>query len=169
MKTLVKQITILIAMVVLTIAGAKASDNSGLFAEDQDSELTIEHWMTDSRIWFDDYSSKFDGRTAHFNRAISSRFENIMPERAERFDARLFRTAQEGELNIEGWMTDDAIWSSSPLESDNQSMFNTEQESELEIENWMTNDFIRENPLASIQQDSDSNLAIKSWMTDNNY
>ena len=79
------------------------------------------------------------------------------------------REAIETTLQLEKWMTDEAIWNVNTM---NISDFNQETEADLQIEDWMTSiktwDFN-----SNLVEDTDSAMEVENWMTNdkiwNNY
>lgn len=66
----------------------------------------------------------------------------------------------ETSLNIENWMTNDAIWSTSDL-----SNFVEAQEETLYLENWMTNSDVWSTSIDWAVETSEANLELEDWMT----
>ncbi len=61
---------------------------------------------------------------------------------------------QETSMNLENWMMDESIWSTTDVE------YTAAQEATLNVENWMTNSYVWD-----VQS---SNLNVENWMIDEN-
>ena len=79
------------------------------------------------------------------------------------------REAIETTLQLEKWMTDEAIWNVNTM---NISDFNQETEADLQIEDWMTS-VKTWNFNSNLLEDTDSAMEVENWMTNekiwNNY
>ena len=67
----------------------------------------------------------------------------------------------EASLNLESWMTDDAIWSTSDVTN-----FAEAQEESLNLENWMTNSDVWSTSSDWAANTTEANLELENWMTD---
>ncbi|QIA07281.1 hypothetical protein [Draconibacterium halophilum] len=70
-----------------------------------------------------------------------------------------FVEAQEETLNLENWMTNSDVWSTST----DWAVETTE--ANLELEGWMTNDFDwKVEPTATVETETEGNLSLEDWM-----
>ncbi|MDX8340856.1 hypothetical protein SLH46_16785 [Draconibacterium sp. IB214405] len=68
-----------------------------------------------------------------------------------------FVEAQEGSLELETWMTSNDVWSTA------SDMAAQTEEADLELENWMTNDFTWQVvPTSTVEMDG--TLSLEDWM-----
>lgn len=67
----------------------------------------------------------------------------------------------EASLNLESWMTDDAIWSTSDVTN-----FAEAQEESLNLENWMTNSDVWSTSSDWAANTTEASLTLENWMTD---
>ena len=66
----------------------------------------------------------------------------------------------EASLNIENWMTNDAIWSTSDVTN-----FVEAEEESLNLESWMTNSDVWSTSTDWAANTTEANLELEDWMT----
>jgi len=87
---------------------------------------------------------------------------NVKAEGNKAILASSLETSVETSLQMENWMTDEAIWNTS-----SSAIFVNETDAELEMENWMVDDETWE-VTPRLVQETENNLELEQWMINEN-